>query len=643
MPLIYRAVSTWFVAVEKIKDKILANNELINWVPHHIKAGRFGKWLENARDWAVSRNRYWGTPLPIWRSDDGDMIVISSAKELEDLVGREIPDLHRHFIDQLTFEENGKIYKRVSEVFDCWFESGSMPYAQNHYPFENQEETMRDFPADFIAEGLDQTRGWFYTLTVIASALFDQPAFSNVIVNGIVLAEDGHKMSKRLKNYPDPEVVIDKFGSDAIRLYLLNSPVVRAEDVNFSEAGVEGILKQVLLPLWNSYSFLATYADIYEWIPTADSFDRPKADIDRWILSKLQKLTEEVETSADRYQLDLALQPILAFIDDLTNWYIRRSRSRFWCEENTEDRRQAFETLYTVILAVSKLAAPFMPFMTEAIYQELKREGGEESIHLTNFPKVDEYLRDIELEEEMQNTQAVVNAGHALRKEHMLKVRQPLKRAHIITSDKTVLEGLQRHKHLICEELNVKEILFHEDESKFVKLQPKPNFRVLGKKVGKFMNQVKEKIDHFDQITLKKIFNKENVAITIENEVITLTEEDVLIERKVLDNLVATCIGTITIALDTEITPELKQEGIAREIVNKINTLRKQEGFEVTDRIELLMEAPLEVREAFDAYKEYIFGEVLAKHISFGPSQEGSEIDINEHKSKVILKKVGSN
>ncbi len=640
LPLIYRAVSTWFIAVEKIKDKIVANNELIHWVPDHIKSGRFGKWLENARDWAVSRNRYWGTPLPIWRSEDGDMIVISSVKELEERTGQKVVDLHRHFIDHLTFVENGKTYKRVSEVFDCWFESGSMPYAQNHYPFENADETMREFPADFIAEGLDQTRGWFYTLTVIASALFDQPAFLNVIVNGIVLAEDGHKMSKRLKNYPDPEIVIDKYGSDAIRLYLLNSPVVRADDVNFSEAGVEGVLKQVLLPLWNSYLFLATYAEIYEWIPTADNFDRPKADIDRWILSRLQKLIEDVTTAMDAYQLDAAVIPLVGFVDELTNWYIRRSRTRFWVEENSEDRRQAFETLYTVILALSKLAAPIMPFITDAIYQELKRKDALESIHMTDFPKVDEYLRDIELEEEMKYTQDVVNSGHALRKEHQIKVRQPLKKAHIISSDSVLLEGLKRHEHLIREELNVKELEFHIDETAFVKLKPKPNFRVLGKKVGKYMNQVKEKVDHFDQITLMKIFNNEPVAIIIEGETFLLTQEDVLVVREVLEGLVAECVGSITIALDTFITPALKQEGIAREIINKINTLRKQEGFEVVDRIELKIEAPDEVREAYETFKDYISGEILARTVTFCPVIEGKELEINENLIKLNIAKI---
>ncbi len=446
-PLIYKAVSSWFVAVEKFKDKILAANEKIHWVPEHIKEGRFGKWLESARDWAVSRNRYWGTPIPIWRSDDGDVIVISSKSELEKRTGKTITDLHRHFIDDLSFEENGKVYRRISEVFDCWFESGSMPYAQDHFPFEHKEEVLKRFPADFIAEGIDQTRGWFYTLTVLAAALFDKPAFQNVIVNGIILAEDGNKMSKRLKNYPEPDAIINRFGADAIRLYLLNSPAVHAEDLSFSERGVELVLRQALIPLWNAFVFLSTYARIYDWTPQTESFPSPKADIDRWILSLIERLGKEVTDGMDGYTLNRAVEPFVGFIDQLTNWYIRRCRGRFWSEEATRDRDEAFETLYTVLMKLTQIAAPFVPFLSEAIYLQLKHQNAPRSVHLCAFPAYNAQCRDESLEEEMALVQQVVSAGHALRKEHKLKVRQPLAKAYVVTANEAILHALRKQKH----------------------------------------------------------------------------------------------------------------------------------------------------------------------------------------------------
>lgn len=638
MPLIYRAVSTWFVAVEKIREEVIASNEEIHWVPGHIKSGRFGKWLENARDWAVSRNRYWGTPLPIWRSEDGDIIVISNIQDLEMRSGKKIEDLHRHYIDDVTFTENGKVYKRVSEVFDCWFESGSMPYAQNHYPFENREETERDFPADFIAEGLDQTRGWFYTLTVLSTALFKKPAFRNVIVNGIVLAEDGQKMSKRLKNYPEPGFVIDKYGADAIRLYLLNSPVVRAEDISFSEKGVDGILKQILLPLWNSYFFLATYAEIYDWIPTKEK-PKPETDIDRWILSRMQTLIHDVEKGMDHYNLDKAVEPFVVFIEELTNWYIRRSRTRFWADEDTKDRRDAFETLYYVLLTLAKVTAPFIPFISEVIYQELKQEGDKQSVHLCFFPTVDESMRDSTLEREMSLVQEVVNAGHSLRKEHQIKVRQPLGHAHIVSSDQEVLEALKGQQELIKEELNVKCLSFSLDETDFVRFQPKPNYRILGKKVGRLMNQVKEVIEHLEQKHLKVLFNRQPLEITVEGECISLTEEDILIERQVHEGLIAACTGPITIAIDTHITPLLEDEGIAREVVNKINLMRKTEGLHVTDRITLLIQTTPRIQKAIETFHDYIAGEVLATSITFGPCEDGESLEINQNLTKVVLKR----
>ncbi len=640
VPLIYRAVSTWFVSVEKIKDKIITNNELINWVPNHIKNGRFGKWLENARDWAISRNRYWGTPLPVWRSECGDILIISSITQLEKMTGEKIQDLHRHFIDHLQIESNGKIYKRVDEVFDCWFESGSMPYGQNHYPFENKEDTLKNFPADFIAEGLDQTRGWFYTLNVLSTALFNKPAFKNVIVNGIVLAEDGQKMSKRLKNYPEPTNVIDKYGSDAIRLYFLNSQVVHGDDISFSENGVDGVLKKILIPLWNSYVFLSTYAKIYSWIPLKKSFAQPSADIDRWALSLLQSLMKDVENGMNLYRLDRAVEPFIEFIDNITNWYIRRNRSRFWSDNDNSDRREAFETLYVVLITLSKISAPFIPFISETIYQELKIDSDEISVHLCNFPIENKDAIDLQLEKEMKYTKVVVNIGHSLRKEHHIKVRQPLAHAYIACDDNDILLSLRSQQDLIKDELNVKDITFNLDEFKFIKYKPKPNYKVLGKRVGKLMDKVRVEIELLDQSILYAMKMGETINIVVGEEVISLSEEDVLIEREVKENLIALSSNNITFVLDTNITPELEKEGIAREIVNKINSIRKNNCYEITDRIIISIDTTDKVRESIILFVDYIQGEVLAKNINFEKCQNGEEIDINGNISTIQIIKI---
>lgn len=628
-PLIYKAVRTWFVAVEKIKEKLIANNKEIHWVPGHLKEGRFGKWLENARDWAISRNRYWGTPIPLWRSQDGDIIVINSVEELEKRTGKKVTDLHRHYIDTLTFEEKGKVYTRIPEVFDCWFESGSMPYAQNHYPFENEAETLDAFPADFIAEGLDQTRGWFYTLNILSTALFDKPAFKNVIVNGIILAEDGTKMSKKLKNYPDPEIVINQYGADAIRLYLLHSPVVQADDLRFSEKGVELVLRQFLIPLWNSYVFLATYANIYSWKPDGT---KPKADIDRWILSCLQKLIQDVEKGMDGYELSRAVDPFVSFIDQLTNWYIRRCRGRFWADEDSEDRRAAFQTLYTVLLELSKVAAPFVPFISEAIYQDLRGEKDPISVHLCDYPEGGE--REETLEAEMASVQTAVSMGHALRKEHKVKVRQPLGTAHLISGDEEVLKLLKGQENLILEELNVKEITYHSDEGEFVEVSIKPNFRTLGRRAGPLMKKVQAAILALPVNAL----DSGSYDLQIDGESFPITAEDVLVERKVKEGTVAATEGTITIALDTTLNDALREEGLAREIVNKVNTQRRNLKFEVTDRVVMTIDTTPKVRECFEAYRDYIMGEVLASEVKFEKT-EGETWDLNGERAVIGLER----
>ena len=426
----------------------------------------------------------------------GKIIVVSSIKELEELTETKIDDLHRHYIDDLTFTRNGKLFRRIPEVFDCWFESGSMPYAQNHYPFENREVFENNFPADFIAEGLDQTRGWFYTLTVLSAALFNQPAFKNCIVNGLVLAADGNKMSKRLKNYPDPLEVIEQYGADAVRLYMLHSPAVKADDLAFSKLGVELVLRQILLPFWNAYTFFITYARIYNWKPSLQKA-KPDQVIDRWILSLLNKLVQQVEKGMDGYDLSQAVEPFISFVEQLTNWYIRRSRRRFWNEKESADRSEAFETLYYVLVELSKIAAPYIPFLSEAIYQNMRTEEMPQSVHLCDFPSYSKDQRFENLEAEMEAVQITVSLGHGLRKEHKLKVRQPLPTAHLASSDPKILAFLRDQKHLIEDELNVKEVTFSGNEEKFVSLRAKPNFRVLGKKVGKLMPIAQMAIEQF--------------------------------------------------------------------------------------------------------------------------------------------------
>lgn len=637
-PLIYKAVRTWYVAVEKIKVGLLASNQQIHWTPENIKNGRFGKWLEGARDWAISRNRYWGTPIPIWRADeDGEVIVLGSIAELEQAAGAKITDLHRHFIDDLTFEKNGKTFRRIPEVFDCWFESGSMPYAQNHYPFENAKLFEQGFPADFIGEGLDQTRGWFYTLTILSTALFNKPAFKNVVVNGIILAEDGSKMSKRLRNYPDPSIVIQRYGADAVRLYMMHSPAVKGDDLCFAESGVELVVRQVLIPLWNAFSFFVTYARIYNWEHKAVPL-KPEAVIDQWILSLLNKLIKDVQEGMDDYDLSRSVEPFVEFVNQLTNWYIRRSRRRFWDDKHSVDRDQAFATLHHVLTELVKVAAPFVPFLSEAIYRILRRQGMPDSVHLCDFPTYQVKRRNEGLEQGMAAVQTTVSLGHSLRKEHKLKVRQPLANAHIASEEKQVLAFLKDQQHLIAEELNVKAIVFDVDEKEFVVLKAKPNFRILGKKVGKLMRSVQSAIDAFTHDQLTTLLNGGVVNLLVEGELITLTPEDVQVERQVREGLIAANAGMITIGLDTHLSDDLLLEGLAREVINKINTMRREAGFEVTDRIHVSIQSTDRLKHCFKTFGPMINAEVLAVSVEFGPC-EGTAWDLNGESAIIALKK----
>ena len=475
-PLIYRAIGSWFVNVTKIKQQMLDANQQIHWVPEHIKDGRFGKWLEGARDWAISRNRYWGNPLPIWKCPDcGKTICVGSRKELQDLSGVEVKDLHKHFVDEITIPCScGGTMQRIPEVLDCWFESGAMPYAQNHYPFENKEFFESHFPADFISEGLDQTRGWFYTLTILGAALFNRPAFKNCVVNGLVLAEDGKKMSKSLRNYTDPMDVINTFGADALRIFLMHSAVVKADDLRYSDEGVKDVLKSIIIPLWNSYSFFVTYANIDGMKPTKAP-ENPSNPLDKWILSVSESMVEKVTAALDSYDMNRAIDPIVEFIDLLNNWYIRRSRRRFWRSENDSDKAEAYGTLYSVLKKISLVAAPIMPYTTEAIWQNLRLESDPISVHLADYPLADTKRKDEGLEFKMSVVQHAVSMGRALRYQYNIKVRQPLRSVELVTRNPEEKKVLLEMEEIIREELNVKNVIFRDNEEDLVEYQAKAN------------------------------------------------------------------------------------------------------------------------------------------------------------------------
>jgi isoleucyl-tRNA synthetase len=643
-PLLSRAISAWYVRVEQIRDRILAANGQTHWVPEHLRDGRFGKWLEQARDWNISRNRYWGTPLPVWRSEDGkEAVCVGSIAELEKLTGQEVTDLHKHFVDPLEIpsrEGRGPL-RRIPEVLDCWFESGAMPYAQAHYPFENRERFEQNFPADFIAEGLDQTRGWFYTLMVLSTALFDRPAFRNVIVNGLVLAEDGRKMSKRLKNYPDPVYMIDHYGADALRLYLINSPVVRAEDLRFSEAGVQEMMRHLLIPLWNAYSFFVTYATVDGWsaergVRSAEGRADP---LDRWILSSLETLSQDVTAAMDAYDLQRSVRPFVRFIEDLTNWYIRRSRRRFWKSQDDADKAQAYATLYTVLLQVSKIAAPFLPFVSEAMYRNLRTPDLPESVHLCDFPTGDPARRDAALERQMDAVMQVVALGRELRAAHDLKVRQPLQKLTVICHDAGVLQSVAALKDLITDELNVREVECSSRESSVATLKAKANFSLLGPKLGPAVKKAAGAIAALDSERVETLAAGGRVALALDGASVEIGPEDVVISHLPRAGSVVAAGGPFVAVIETALTPELIREGLAREFVSKVQNMRKTADLDVTQRIRLVCCADAEFRAAVEQHLDYVLAETLARECRWEPAKpaEASDWDLNGHPCAIRL------
>lgn len=630
-PLIQKAVPSWFIRVTDIKDRLVANNQDTYWVPGFVQHNRFGSWLENARDWNVSRNRYWGTPLPIWMNEEtGERLVVGSVKELEKLSGLTgIRDLHRESVDDIEIKspKTGDTLRRVSEVFDCWFESGSMPYASQHYPFEgDSEETFaKTFPADFIAEGLDQTRGWFYTLMVLSTALYDKPAFKNCVVNGLVLAEDGKKMSKRLKNYPDPQHVFDAYGADALRLYLIDSPVVRAEPLRFREEGVRDVIKDVMLPWFNALRFLmhnvralSSSSNVVITIEDAKKYAEHKNQMDVWIESALGSLTQYVHEEMSAYRLYTVVPKLLSFVDSLTDWYVRLNRPRLKGMTTDEEQRAALGTLAHVLLTLSQLMAPFAPFFSEYTYQILKPlappDQTADSVHFLMLPTVDETLVDKSFEDSIEHMKGAIELGRVAREHREIALKQPLKVATIIHRDENVLKAIQSLEGYVRSELNVRTIEYSSDELQYVMLKADADGRVLGKKLGKSFKAVHTAVKNLSPEEVLRL--KDDGEMEIAGHV--LTSSDVKITRELREEFreggdlqAEASTSGLLVVLNTVRDDDLLQEGTAREVINRIQKLRKKVHLKQEDKIEIFLESDDDMLLSVLKTKPNVFRDVL--------------------------------
>lgn len=605
-PLIYRAVPSWFVKITDIVPKMLENIEKSHWVPTSVKEKRFGNWIANARDWNVSRNRYWGTPIPLWVSEDfKEVVCIGSVEELKKLSGFEgdINDIHRDKVDHITIpsKQGRGVLRRTEEVFDCWFESGSMPYASSHYPFEHKDDFKASFPGDFIAEGLDQTRGWFYTLAVLGTHLFGCLPFKNCIVNGIVLASDGKKMSKRLKNYPDPSLIMDKYGSDALRLYMINSPVVRAEPFAFKEAGVKEIVAKVLLPLWNSYKFFSDQVLLLKKVESIDFVFDPMSEssnenvMDRWILASCQSLLKFVNEEMAAYRLYTVVPRLLRLIDNTTNWYIRFNRRRLKGESGIEDTQRALNTLFEVLYTLTRGLAPFTPFLTDTIYQRLTAHIPESlkpedsrSVHFASFPEVREELFDEGVERRVGRMQRVIELGRVSRERKTIGLKQPLKTLIVIHPDKTYLEDVKSLESEICEELNVHDLILSSDEEKYnVQYSVTADWPTLGKKLKKDGQKVKKALPNLTSDDVRRFVHDKSIMV----DGIRLEEEDLIVKRGLKEDesksLETNTDDDVLTILDTELYPDLAREGIAREVINRVQQLRKRAKLVPTDDVKM--------------------------------------------------------
>ena len=642
-PLLYYARDTWFIAMTKVREQLLKNNNTVNWMPENIKTGRFGNFLENVIDWGLSRERYWGTPLPIWECDCGYKHTIGSIAELKEMSDN-CPDnieLHKPYIDavELNCPKCGGKMHRVSEVIDCWFDSGSMPFAQWHYPFENKEIFDENYPADFISEAIDQTRGWFYTLMAISTLIFDKSPYKNVIVLGHVQDKDGRKMSKHLGNVVDPWTVLDNQGADAVRWYFYANSAPWLPN-RFDDKAVNEYQRKFMGTLWNTYAFYVLYANIDNFNPMDYKLEYNKlAPMDKWILSKLNSLVKFVDKSLENYKITESARAMADFVDELSNWYVRRSRERFWGKDMPQDKVNAYMTLYTVLTTMAKLSAPFTPFMAESIYQNLVvnvDKNAPKSVHLCDFPVANDDMIDDKLEVNMELVLSIVVAGRAARNTSGIKNRQPIGNMYVQSDRKLDDEYFD----IILDELNVKNMEFVDDASKFTSYSFKPQLRTLGRKYGKLVPAIGEYLKNGDGNALMNELKANGVIkFNIDGTDVELGEEDVLTETAQADGFVAESDKTTTVVLSTTLTPELIEEGFVRELVSKIQTMRKDAGFEVLDRINVYYIGNDNITKVFADNKDSIATDVLADDICEGTSDISKEWNINGEKVVLSVEK----
>ncbi len=626
-PLMSYPVESWFIRTTAVRDRMVELNQKINWKPPGTGTGRFGAWLENNVDWSISRQRYWGTPLPIWVNDQNpdDIVCIGSIDELRKKAGIDAAkelDLHRPYIDEITWKaDDGGTMRRIPDLLDVWFDSGAMPFAQRHYPFENKAGFKENFPADFIAEGVDQTRGWFYTLHAIATILFDSPAYMNVVSNGLVLDAKGEKMSKTKNNTVDPFDMISKYGADTTRWYMMSNSSPW-ENLKFSEEGIQETQRKFFNTLVSTYSFLAMYANIDKWSYSGVPIPYPdRSEMDRWIISRQFTTIKKVDTLLDEYEPTRAVREIERFADDLSNWYVRRSRRRFWKEGKSLDKTAAYQTLYECLVSLAKMASPIAPFLSEWIYRNLNSVTGfeEESVHLAFYPAVEETAIDRELEYRMDMARTISSIVLRIRNKININVRQPLAKLIVPANNDEQRSAIDSVKDIILDEVNVKRILYVDDDSGIVQKSAKPNYPVLGRKLGKRMKAVASAVQQLTTEQISEFESKGSIQLDLQDgDPVTLGTEDVAIARHGLEGWSVETESGVTVALDTELDEELIREGLAREIVNRIQNMRKEANYELTDRIDIFLDGDEKVKSSVEFMKEYVKRETLAEQIEFG-------------------------